>query len=94
MTPEQAVFESRLDFFAAHVMQGLCANPTYTSPQYMKFLEAKKMTLETIAVESAIELMEKIEVLKIRLHEAKMKTQSTLRSVDQKLEEIRTDKPK
>lgn len=90
MTAEQAVFESRLDFFAAHALQGLCANQMYHQPQYQKYLQQKNMTLETMAINSALEIMEQIENVRLKLKKHEETIKNTVVQVDKKLESIRT----
>jgi hypothetical protein len=71
--------QSKLEFFTAAALTGLLSNPEMTSLARQQYLRAKKMTLEGLAVKSAIETMEILE----RMHAAldKEEKEATVTSI-------------
>ncbi len=55
--------KSDLRYFTGQALTGLCANPAYSSVQGQAYLRSKKLTVEKLAVSSALETLENLSVL-------------------------------
>jgi len=75
------VDDQDLKFFTGQALAGLLANPYMTSPEAQKYRNMKKITLEQIAVESALGVMEALEVVRAAI------TQSINEEINKKLDE-------
>lgn len=53
--------QSRLDFFAAAALTGILSNPAYNSLEGQRWMEAKKLSQEKLAVMAAAQMVIEIE---------------------------------
>ncbi len=56
--------DEKIEKFAQAALTGLLANQAYVSPQGAKYLEMKGITLEGLAIESAIHIVSLLKVMK------------------------------
>ena len=68
----KTINQSKLDYFTGAALTGLLANPQFMSVQGQKYLALKNRTVESIAVESALEVMSVLERLAEQLTREEM----------------------
>lgn len=66
MSAEKA--ETDLKYFIGCALTGICANPSYNNPGTQKYLEAKGLTPEKLAILSGINIMEELEKFRAELN--------------------------
>lgn len=66
MSVEKA--EGDLKYFIGCALTGLCANTAYNSPNTQKFMQAKGLTIEKLAILSGVNIMEELEKFRAELN--------------------------
>lgn len=56
---------SDVKFFAAHALTGLSSNPYLMGMEGKRYMEMKKMSIEGIAVESALMMVERLHLVEL-----------------------------
>lgn len=59
-----------LKYFCAHALQGILANPFYTTQQQQIYMAQKEITIEKIAMRSALAMISIIEQTQVLLDRA------------------------
>jgi hypothetical protein len=82
------ISQGDIKFFAAHALTGLSSNAYLMSMEGKRYLEMKRLTIEGMAVESALMMIERLHLMEVTLdkveqaEEAKEKKETTLKSVE------------
>lgn len=54
----------RVEAYTHSAITGLLANPSYSTPESKRYLESKRLSIERLAIISAMEIVQQLEIFK------------------------------
>lgn len=74
--------EADLKYFIGCALTGICANPSFNSPNTQAYMKAKGLTQEKLAILSGVNILEELERFRAELSKDKNEPKKSLVLID------------